>query len=164
MNTSSNPWTGGKWKLRTTSKMIESLMISDTPENNVFWLTEAILDGKQLGYRLEFDANKMATCWNGRFLIPRGNTPVPLQISGIDETNKPVLQNAAFAVQGAVNSHRFVTERLECDIVLPASGELGSLSLYQVPGALVSGFRLLVVSFRSDGNPGGTGGGGSDHT
>jgi hypothetical protein len=163
MNITANPWSR-TWKLRTTTKTIESLMISDTGDNNEFTLSEVIVEGQLVCYRVGFATGKMAPCWNGRLLFPRGNKPVDVQLNGIDEKDKSALLNAALVVQGAVNSHRFETERLECDITLPGPPPLlGALSLYQVPAALTGGNRMLVVGFRCDGNPGGTGGGGSDH-
>jgi hypothetical protein len=160
-----DPWTGKNWKLDTTSLSIEALMISDIEENNVFTLHPVRPGDQLLGYELRFAADKMAGCWNGLFLIPRGNQAVPNLLDPLEANpGDAKLQTAALATQAVVNAARFTTKRLECDIVLPAQVPiLGSLSLYQIPRALGGERDFLVVSFRADGNPGGTGGGGSDH-
>jgi hypothetical protein len=167
MTTTTSPWTGKVWKLRTMTLSIEPLMLSDTAENNNFKLQEVHdASGKLACYRVDFVANTMADCWKDCFVFPRGNKPVPpLTIPLSANPTTPELQNAALATQGAVNLVRFSTERLECDITVPGRVPmLGSLSLYQIQGAIGGQKSLLVVSFRADGNPGGTGGGGSDHT
>ena len=161
-------WTDTRWQLRSMSAAINSLMVPDGVNTNMFRLRAVPPQGKVAYYEVSFEGNLMADCWKECKFFPRGDRPLqpPALTAGLSaDPTDDELQQAVAAVDGTAAPLQFGTERLEGDIEVPATNNqpamLGSLTLYQVPKALGNKQAMLVLTFDTDASPGGTGGGGS---
>ena len=175
---SRSKWLGTKWQLYEGTGFLTPLfqkLSKDANKNknkNRFTLQVGARANGSKGpivyYKAVFKKGEMKQRWEKLILVPRGNTPPQEKASLLPLTGSATvdeLSNAAADVLVDFTAPSLAVERLECDIQLkhPVTGtkHFGPLCLYQFPKTI--GKRgLLVVTFRADGNPGGSGAGGSN--
>ena len=178
---SNDPWLQ-PWKLHGAEDAVMPLKAKSG--NNKFRLVSGTANGLRY-YRVDAKKGAMSKYWKDCTFVPRGNTPPPRELVdggpvalGPDATPEEIVNRARELIDTINDTCSINTERLECDvtipevkftpagdaIVVPGRMVFGSLRLFQVPGAL-GDKALLAVSFSVDGgaNPGGNGGGGSEH-
>jgi hypothetical protein len=167
---SRNPWLK-TWKLMDVDGTVSAL--KSKKGSNTFQLVAASRTGKRINaYKVKSKNGAMTKYWKDCVFVPRGAEPVVMQ--DIDDNPLgPLGPESTAAEMGDVvrkmlyaidMKHRIRTARLECDLRMPAGGQMcfGSLQLFQIPKGLGSE-ALLAVSFSVDRGPapGGSGNGGS---
>ena len=92
-------WTDTRWQLRSMSAAINSLMVPDGVNTNMFRLRAVPPQGKVAYYEVSFEGNLMADCWKECKFFPRGDRPLqpPALTAGLsaDPTDDELQQAVA---------------------------------------------------------------------
>lgn len=178
--TSSKPkssWLGKTCELLAVSEVLPRLFISTNGAKNginEFRLVAGPRTGNRIyNYKIKFKKGAMAKYWKDCVFVSRGKMPLRGKSLGPNPTSKQI-DTAWRNVMREFQNRPISTERLECDTKVPVTyvrvGSaprkttmiFGSLRLYRLPNK--AGARpLFVAAFAGDGNPDGSGGGGTVH-
>lgn len=175
-----NPWLGKACQLLAVGVVLPRLFMSAKRTKagiNEFRLVVGSKTGSRINnYKIQFKKGAMAKYWKGCLFVPRGNLPLRVAPLALKPTSKEI--DTAFRNAKKEFKDRPVsTERLECDAKVPvlvvkagrgpgssktSKLKFGSLRLYRLPNT-VGAKSLFIATFAGDGNPDGSGAGGSVH-